>query len=222
MTETATREWKSDIKDLGEKIVGLTLLDAQELSDYLKEFVARPDNDRFPNELARRKVCIVIRRLRRRRGFRLAAVRIQRADIRWRRISGSRQARFEVGSVGVALGPAGLGADPDFEHVVNRVAFRVDVPVGIQQFHAPKRLVVRNDAITVEVAVAVLKGGTNIPPVAVPGIAPVAFHMAQLALRIVTGIGTRAIAVFPGRQALRKRDRLCADKQQSSTEHGRN
>jgi len=37
MTETATREWKSDIKDLGEKIVGLTLLDAQELSDYLKD-----------------------------------------------------------------------------------------------------------------------------------------------------------------------------------------
>jgi large subunit ribosomal protein L7/L12 len=37
MTETATREWNSDIKDLGEKIVGLTLLDAQELSDYLKD-----------------------------------------------------------------------------------------------------------------------------------------------------------------------------------------
>ncbi len=37
MTETATREWKDSTKDLGEKIVGLTLLEAQELSDYLKD-----------------------------------------------------------------------------------------------------------------------------------------------------------------------------------------
>ena len=31
------REWGSEIKDLGEKIMGLTLLKAQELGDYLKE-----------------------------------------------------------------------------------------------------------------------------------------------------------------------------------------
>ncbi len=37
MTEAATREWKPETKDLGEKIVGLTLLEAQELSDYLKD-----------------------------------------------------------------------------------------------------------------------------------------------------------------------------------------
>ena len=37
MTETATREWKDSTKDLGEKIVGLTLLEAQELSDFLKD-----------------------------------------------------------------------------------------------------------------------------------------------------------------------------------------
>ena len=37
MTETATREWADDVKKLGDNIVGLTLLQAQELSDYLKE-----------------------------------------------------------------------------------------------------------------------------------------------------------------------------------------
>ncbi len=37
MAETATREWNSDIKALGEKIVALTLLQAKELSDYLKD-----------------------------------------------------------------------------------------------------------------------------------------------------------------------------------------
>ena len=35
--ETATREWSADVKDLGEKIVQLSLLQAQELGDYLKE-----------------------------------------------------------------------------------------------------------------------------------------------------------------------------------------
>ena len=33
----AAREWNSDIKSIGEKIVGLTLLQAKELGDYLKE-----------------------------------------------------------------------------------------------------------------------------------------------------------------------------------------
>ncbi len=33
----AARAWNSDIKTLGEKIVGLTLLQAKELGDYLKE-----------------------------------------------------------------------------------------------------------------------------------------------------------------------------------------
>ena len=32
----AARNWNSDIKTLGDKIVGLTLLQAKELSDYLK------------------------------------------------------------------------------------------------------------------------------------------------------------------------------------------
>jgi len=32
----AARSWNSDIKSLGDKIVGLTLLQAKELSDYLK------------------------------------------------------------------------------------------------------------------------------------------------------------------------------------------
>ncbi len=31
------REWSSDIKELGDKIVGLTLMQAKELGDYLKE-----------------------------------------------------------------------------------------------------------------------------------------------------------------------------------------
>ena len=31
------REWNADIKAIGDKIVGLTLLQAKELSDYLKE-----------------------------------------------------------------------------------------------------------------------------------------------------------------------------------------
>ncbi|NLX03559.1 MAG: 50S ribosomal protein L7/L12 [Phycisphaerae bacterium] len=34
MTE---REWSSDIKDIGDKIVALTLMQAKELGDYLKE-----------------------------------------------------------------------------------------------------------------------------------------------------------------------------------------
>ena len=33
----AARDWNADIKDMGEKIVGMTLLQAKELSDYLKE-----------------------------------------------------------------------------------------------------------------------------------------------------------------------------------------
>jgi len=33
----AARNWNTDIKDLGEKIVKLTLLQAKELSDYLKD-----------------------------------------------------------------------------------------------------------------------------------------------------------------------------------------
>jgi len=33
----ADREWNSDIKMLGDKIVGLTLMQAKELADYLKE-----------------------------------------------------------------------------------------------------------------------------------------------------------------------------------------
>ena len=37
MAEAATREWNSEIKALGDKIVALSLLQAKELSDYLKE-----------------------------------------------------------------------------------------------------------------------------------------------------------------------------------------
>jgi large subunit ribosomal protein L7/L12 len=33
----AARDWNSDIKSLGDKIVGLTLLQAKELGDYLKD-----------------------------------------------------------------------------------------------------------------------------------------------------------------------------------------
>ena len=35
--EATTTEFKAEIKDLGDKIVALNLLDAQQLSDYLKE-----------------------------------------------------------------------------------------------------------------------------------------------------------------------------------------
>jgi large subunit ribosomal protein L7/L12 len=37
MSDTATVEFKDEIKQLGDQIVGLNLLDAQQLSDYLKE-----------------------------------------------------------------------------------------------------------------------------------------------------------------------------------------
>jgi large subunit ribosomal protein L7/L12 len=37
MSDAATTEFKAEIKDIGDKIVGLTLLDAQQLSDYLKD-----------------------------------------------------------------------------------------------------------------------------------------------------------------------------------------
>ncbi len=36
-TEQATKEWSADIKELGDKIVSLTLMQAKELGDYLKE-----------------------------------------------------------------------------------------------------------------------------------------------------------------------------------------
>ena len=36
-TDTATREFSKTAKDLGEKIIGLTLKEAKELSDYLEE-----------------------------------------------------------------------------------------------------------------------------------------------------------------------------------------
>jgi len=35
--QSATREWNSDIKAIGDQIVGLTLMQAKELTDYLKE-----------------------------------------------------------------------------------------------------------------------------------------------------------------------------------------
>jgi large subunit ribosomal protein L7/L12 len=35
--ETSSKSWDSTIKDLGEKIVALTLMQAKELGDYLKE-----------------------------------------------------------------------------------------------------------------------------------------------------------------------------------------
>ena len=35
-TEEATQEWSKDIKELGDKIVHLTLMQAKELGDYLK------------------------------------------------------------------------------------------------------------------------------------------------------------------------------------------
>ena len=35
--EQVTREWAADIKDLGDKIFALTLMQAKELGDYLKE-----------------------------------------------------------------------------------------------------------------------------------------------------------------------------------------
>ena len=34
---SATKEWNSDIKEIGDKIVALTLMQAKELTDYLKE-----------------------------------------------------------------------------------------------------------------------------------------------------------------------------------------
>jgi large subunit ribosomal protein L7/L12 len=37
MSEAAAREWSPEIKDLGDKIMTLTLLKAQELGDYLKD-----------------------------------------------------------------------------------------------------------------------------------------------------------------------------------------
>jgi large subunit ribosomal protein L7/L12 len=37
MSEASAREWSSEIKDIGDKIMALTLLKAQELGDYLKD-----------------------------------------------------------------------------------------------------------------------------------------------------------------------------------------
>lgn len=36
MSEAAARDWSTEVKDIGDKIMGLTLLKAQELGDYLK------------------------------------------------------------------------------------------------------------------------------------------------------------------------------------------
>jgi len=35
--EASAREWSNEVKDIGDKIMGLTLLKAQELGDYLKD-----------------------------------------------------------------------------------------------------------------------------------------------------------------------------------------
>ena len=37
MSEASAREWSAEVKDLGDKIMTLTLLRAQELGDYLKD-----------------------------------------------------------------------------------------------------------------------------------------------------------------------------------------
>ena len=37
MSEASAREWSTEVKDLGDKIMALTLLKAQELGDYLKD-----------------------------------------------------------------------------------------------------------------------------------------------------------------------------------------
>jgi large subunit ribosomal protein L7/L12 len=37
MSEASAREWSLEIKDIGDKIMGLTLMKAQELGDYLKD-----------------------------------------------------------------------------------------------------------------------------------------------------------------------------------------
>jgi len=37
MSEASAREWSSEVKDIGDKIMDLTLLKAQELGDYLKD-----------------------------------------------------------------------------------------------------------------------------------------------------------------------------------------
>jgi large subunit ribosomal protein L7/L12 len=37
MSEATAREWSSEIKDIGDRIMALTLLKAQELGDYLKD-----------------------------------------------------------------------------------------------------------------------------------------------------------------------------------------
>jgi large subunit ribosomal protein L7/L12 len=37
MSEASAREWSSDIKDIGDQIMALTLFKAQELGDYLKD-----------------------------------------------------------------------------------------------------------------------------------------------------------------------------------------
>lgn len=37
MSEASTRDWSAEVKELGDKIMALTLLKAQELGDYLKD-----------------------------------------------------------------------------------------------------------------------------------------------------------------------------------------
>ena len=37
MSDSVTREWSANIKEIGDKIVALTLMQAKELGDYLKE-----------------------------------------------------------------------------------------------------------------------------------------------------------------------------------------
>jgi large subunit ribosomal protein L7/L12 len=37
MSEASAREWSNEVKDIGDKIMELTLLKAQELGDYLKD-----------------------------------------------------------------------------------------------------------------------------------------------------------------------------------------
>ena len=41
MSEGESREWGSKIKEIGESIVGLSVLEAKELGDYLEEGLAQ-------------------------------------------------------------------------------------------------------------------------------------------------------------------------------------
>jgi hypothetical protein len=178
--------------------------------------LARLHDDRVALELARGEVTFVVAgRRRRRRGRRLAPVRIERTDgirIRWQLVLEC-LSRSEIEGVEGALGPARLRPETDLRDVV------VPLPVRVQQLDTEERLLVRDVAAQVEIAVGIDQSVADVPAVGVPGIAAARrIEVAELTRGIVAGGRGRSVARLPVLQDRRAGARLRGHEDESHAE----